>query len=79
MPSADHQAVELTLARIVDPIDGTVNMVHMCKLLQMSLCILNKSYRSFTVPMIAISIGFCINSIPVVGVVFAPFLGGDGS
>ncbi|KAK7466390.1 hypothetical protein VKT23_005113 [Stygiomarasmius scandens] len=45
---------------IVDPIDGTVNMVHMF-------------------PMTAISIGFCLNSIPTVGVVFAPFLGGHGS
>ncbi|KIY64163.1 hypothetical protein CYLTODRAFT_381225 [Cylindrobasidium torrendii FP15055 ss-10] len=45
---------------IVDPIDGTVNMVHMF-------------------PMTAISIGFCINSIPTVGVVFAPFLGGQGT
>ncbi|KAF5331474.1 hypothetical protein D9758_015488 [Tetrapyrgos nigripes] len=45
---------------IVDPIDGTVNMVHMF-------------------PMTAISIGFCINSIPTVGAVFAPFLGGHGS
>ncbi|THU97759.1 inositol monophosphatase, partial [Dendrothele bispora CBS 962.96] len=45
---------------IVDPIDGTVNMVHMF-------------------PMTAISIGFCLDSIPTVGVVFAPFLGGHGS
>ncbi|KAF5391051.1 hypothetical protein D9757_003998 [Collybiopsis confluens] len=45
---------------IVDPIDGTVNMIHMF-------------------PMTAISIGFCINSIPTVGVVFAPFLGGHGT
>ncbi|KIK57379.1 hypothetical protein GYMLUDRAFT_46255 [Collybiopsis luxurians FD-317 M1] len=45
---------------IVDPIDGTVNMVHMF-------------------PMTAISIGFCIASIPTVGVVFAPFLGGHGT
>ncbi|THH18823.1 hypothetical protein EW146_g2237 [Bondarzewia mesenterica] len=45
---------------IVDPIDGTVNMVHMF-------------------PMTAISIGFCLNSIPTVGVVFAPFLGGEGT
>uniref|UniRef100_A0A0W0GCD1 Inositol-1-monophosphatase n=1 Tax=Moniliophthora roreri TaxID=221103 RepID=A0A0W0GCD1_MONRR len=47
-------------SRIVDPVDGTVNMIHMF-------------------PMIAISIGFCINSIPTVGAVFAPFLGGQGS
>ncbi|KAJ7628566.1 protein qutG [Roridomyces roridus] len=45
---------------IVDPVDGTVNMVHMF-------------------PMTAISIGFCVNSIPTVGVVFAPFLGGKGT
>ncbi|KAF9465947.1 hypothetical protein BDZ94DRAFT_1252643 [Collybia nuda] len=45
---------------IVDPVDGTVNMVHMF-------------------PMVAISVGFCMNSIPTVGVVFAPFLGGDGT
>ncbi|KAK0188114.1 inositol monophosphatase [Armillaria mellea] len=45
---------------IVDPIDGTVNMVHMF-------------------PMTAISIGFCLNSVPTVGVVFAPFLGGEGT
>ncbi|KAK7040726.1 hypothetical protein VNI00_009632 [Paramarasmius palmivorus] len=45
---------------IVDPVDGTVNMIHMF-------------------PMIAISIGFCVNSVPTVGVVFAPFLGGHGS
>ncbi|KAF8918899.1 protein qutG [Mucidula mucida] len=42
---------------IIDPIDGTVNMVHMF-------------------PMTAVSIGFCINSIPTIGVVYAPFLGG---
>ncbi|PFH51624.1 hypothetical protein AMATHDRAFT_2900 [Amanita thiersii Skay4041] len=42
---------------IVDPIDGTVNMIHMF-------------------PMAAISIGWCINSIPTIGVVYAPFLGG---
>ncbi|KAJ6504096.1 protein qutG [Mycena vitilis] len=45
---------------IVDPIDGTVNMVHMF-------------------PMTAISIGFCLDSIPTIGVVFAPFLGGQGT
>ncbi|KAJ6618123.1 hypothetical protein B0H10DRAFT_2030724 [Mycena sp. CBHHK59/15] len=45
---------------IVDPIDGTVNMVHMF-------------------PMTAISIGFCLESVPTVGVVFAPFLGGQGT
>ncbi|KAF8736734.1 hypothetical protein AX14_014057 [Amanita brunnescens Koide BX004] len=45
---------------IVDPIDGTVNMIHMF-------------------PMCAISIGFCINSIPTIGVVFAPFIGGEGT
>ncbi|KAJ7768202.1 inositol monophosphatase [Mycena metata] len=45
---------------IIDPIDGTVNMVHMF-------------------PMTAISIGFCLKSIPTVGVVFAPFLGGQGT
>ncbi|KAF8628846.1 hypothetical protein AX17_005906 [Amanita inopinata Kibby_2008] len=45
---------------IVDPIDGTVNMIHMF-------------------PMAAISIGFCINSVPTVGIVFAPFLGGEGT
>ncbi|KAE9390090.1 protein qutG [Gymnopus androsaceus JB14] len=31
----------------------------------------------FIVPMTAISIGFCVNSIPTVGVVFAPFIGGS--
>ncbi|KAJ7176739.1 protein qutG [Mycena filopes] len=45
---------------IVDPIDGTVNMVHMF-------------------PMTAISIGFCLESVPTIGVVFAPFLGGQGT
>ena len=28
--------------------------------------------------MCAISIGFCINSVPTIGVVFAPFIGGEG-
>ncbi|KAF8634772.1 hypothetical protein AX15_000730 [Amanita polypyramis BW_CC] len=45
---------------IVDPIDGTVNMIHMF-------------------PMCAISIGFCINGVPTIGVVFAPFIGGEGT
>ncbi|KAF9062991.1 hypothetical protein BDP27DRAFT_1427294 [Rhodocollybia butyracea] len=45
---------------ILDPLDGTVNFLHMF-------------------PMAAISIGFCLNSIPTVGVVFAPFLGGHGT
>ncbi|KAJ6621332.1 hypothetical protein B0H10DRAFT_2018013 [Mycena sp. CBHHK59/15] len=45
---------------IVDPIDGTVNMVHMFPLTAISLC-------------------FCLNSIPTVGIVFAPFLGGHGT
>lgn len=38
-------------------------------------------YRYFTtpVPMTAISIAFCLDSIPVIGVVFAPFLGLQGT
>ncbi|GAA5833181.1 hypothetical protein JCM5353_009051 [Sporobolomyces roseus] len=42
---------------IIDPLDGTVNFVHLF-------------------PQFAVSIGFCVNKIPVVGAIFAPLLGG---
>ncbi|KAM0787160.1 hypothetical protein ACM66B_006410 [Microbotryomycetes sp. NB124-2] len=42
---------------IVDPLDGTVNFVHMF-------------------PTCCVSVGFCVNKQPLVGAIFAPFLGG---
>ncbi|GAA5915158.1 inositol monophosphatase family protein [Sporobolomyces salmoneus] len=42
---------------IIDPLDGTVNFVHLF-------------------PTCCVSVGFCVNKIPVVGAVFAPMLGG---
>ncbi len=51
-------------------------MIHMCMLCENNY-VLRHSFDHL-VPMCAISIGFCINSIPTVGVVFAPFIGGEG-
>ncbi|GAA6060632.1 hypothetical protein JCM10212_006383 [Sporobolomyces blumeae] len=42
---------------IIDPLDGTVNFVHLF-------------------PTCCVSVGFCVNKIPVVGAIFAPLLGG---
>ncbi|GAA6009399.1 hypothetical protein JCM10207_003764 [Rhodosporidiobolus poonsookiae] len=42
---------------IIDPLDGTVNFVHLF-------------------PTCCVSVGFCVNKVPVVGVIFAPILGG---
>ncbi|GAA5947858.1 hypothetical protein JCM3765_001113 [Sporobolomyces pararoseus] len=42
---------------IIDPLDGTVNFVHLF-------------------PTCCVSVGFCVNKVPVVGAVFAPLLGG---
>ncbi|BGO96314.1 hypothetical protein NBRC10512_000352 [Rhodotorula toruloides] len=42
---------------IIDPLDGTVNFVHLF-------------------PTCCVSIGFCVNKVPVVGAIFAPILGG---
>ncbi|GAA5915501.1 hypothetical protein JCM6882_007911 [Rhodosporidiobolus microsporus] len=42
---------------IIDPLDGTVNFVHLF-------------------PTCCVSIGFCVNKVPIVGAVFAPILGG---
>ncbi|GAA5897606.1 hypothetical protein JCM8208_000208 [Rhodotorula glutinis] len=42
---------------IIDPLDGTVNFVHLF-------------------PTCCVSIGFCVNKVPVVGAIFAPLLSG---
>ncbi|BGP20965.1 hypothetical protein JCM10213_008189 [Rhodosporidiobolus nylandii] len=42
---------------IVDPLDGTVNFVHLF-------------------PTCCVSVGFCVNKVPVAGAIFAPILGG---
>ncbi|SGY39380.1 BQ5605_C003g02207 [Microbotryum silenes-dioicae] len=42
---------------IIDPLDGTVNYVHLF-------------------PTCCVSVGFCLNRVPVAGAIFAPILGG---
>ncbi|GAA6030612.1 hypothetical protein JCM8097_006236 [Rhodosporidiobolus ruineniae] len=42
---------------VVDPLDGTVNFVHLF-------------------PTCCVSVGFCVNKVPIVGAIFAPILGG---
>ncbi|SCZ96398.1 BZ3500_MvSof-1268-A1-R1_Chr8-2g10167 [Microbotryum saponariae] len=42
---------------IIDPLDGTVNYVHLF-------------------PTCCVSVGFCLNKVPVAGAIFAPILGG---
>ncbi|GAA5852004.1 hypothetical protein JCM8547_000124 [Rhodosporidiobolus lusitaniae] len=42
---------------IIDPLDGTVNFVHLF-------------------PTCCVSVGFCVNKVPVVGAIFAPILAG---
>ncbi|KPV72852.1 uncharacterized protein RHOBADRAFT_29523 [Rhodotorula graminis WP1] len=42
---------------IIDPLDGTVNFVHLF-------------------PTCCVSVGFCVNKVPVVGAIFAPLLSG---
>ncbi|GAA6021500.1 hypothetical protein JCM8202_006398 [Rhodotorula sphaerocarpa] len=42
---------------IIDPLDGTVNFVHLF-------------------PTCCVSIGFCVNKVPLVGAVFSPIIGG---
>ncbi|KAG0656405.1 hypothetical protein C6P46_007125 [Rhodotorula mucilaginosa] len=42
---------------IIDPLDGTVNFVHLF-------------------PTCCVSIGFCVNKVPLVGAIFSPVIGG---